>query len=87
MNELFDWYKIISIEDFEKNGTPSMDISADTQERGRLDISVYKGVFYALVYDGVYLPVGLNGRNPFIKNGYAAYSDGSYLWIGFLNED
>jgi hypothetical protein len=87
MKPVFDWYKVILTADFENNNTPSMDVIFDTQERGRINVSIYKSGFYALVYDGVYLPVGLNDRNPFIKNGYAAYKDASALWIGFLNED
>lgn len=80
-------YEIISIEEFEKNGTATMTIDFTTAERGDLSVTVYKNIFFSLVYEGAFLPIGLNGHNPFLKNDLAAYEKDGVLYLGFKNEN
>jgi len=84
---MINWYPIITITDFKKNDTPSMDISIETAEYGILEIRIVKSNFYALVYNDIYLPIELNEQNPYQRDNLKAYSDGNTLWIGFIEAD
>jgi hypothetical protein len=39
-----------------------------------------------VVYKNIYLPIGLNGQNPFRKDGYSVYKDDNHLWFGITEQ-
>lgn len=80
---LFDWYKIINKNDFDALDLYSVEKTFFMQGIGLKTILVTKGNFYGLTYDGVFLSVELNNKNPFIFEDKATYiDDADDIWLG-----
>lgn len=64
---IFAWYRVFELSDFDNFGTESGVWSIQIPDRGTIDGEVYNGRFVGLVYNGLYLPFGLNQTEPFIQ--------------------
>lgn len=71
----YSWYKVINKAEFEAADIPSRELSLSLGGIGQADVMVVKGELVSIVYDGVMLTPGLNDRNPFEFDGYAAGLD------------
>ena len=71
----FDWYKITSQDDFLALGVPSKAFDLELEDIGQVTVLVTSGNRVGILYDGVFLAVGLNGDNPFEFDGYAVFLD------------
>lgn len=81
------WFKVLSLAEFDEKDVPDMSFTRTIDGFGVKTMRVCKGSFYSIVLDGIYLPVGVNGRNAFSMQGRGAYVDGQRnLWAGFLCE-
>lgn len=79
------WYKIGNVDEFEKKGVPQIEITAELEELGQVDIVLIFGFNVSVIFQGEMLTIGLNGRNPFFKEKASAYIDPETrdLWVGY----
>ncbi len=79
----YDAYKIINIDEFEALDIPSRKITVVLGTLGLKDILVTKGNYISILYDGIFLSLNLNDKNPFEFGGNAIFVDpDNNLWLG-----
>lgn len=86
------WYKVASIADIYAANVPEI-FKAATIENLKVEVFLsiaddFNGeerTALTVYYNGVYLPLGLNGYNPFYLKGYAVYSDEENIYLGIEN--
>lgn len=84
---IFDWFKIFNLDEFTDLELGSKTYTQVLEGIGEVDVLVTKGIAIGMLYDGVFLSLGLD-ENPFEFEDYAIYQDGSNdVWLGILNED
>lgn len=80
---MFDWYKLFNKEDFEASGLVSRTLTVELADIGLKSILITKGNLIGITYEGVFLPVNLNGVNPFYFEGYGVYlRDNGDVYLG-----
>lgn len=85
---MYTWFKIFNTADLDDAGLVSKTITVILEGVGQKDILVTKGVGYGITYEGVFLSVGLNDKNPFEFEGFAAYkSDADDVYLGIAVPD
>lgn len=84
-----DWYPIFNYDEFVALGLPSQELTVILEGIGEVDILVTKGNFVSVLYDGIFLPLDLNDRNPFAFEGHAIYKDAvdGTVWLGIEVEE
>jgi len=79
----YDWYKIINRAEFAATGLVSRELTLVLEGVGTVDVMVTKGRHYALLYNGVFLPLGVTDANPFAFDGHAVFIDvNEDIWLG-----
>ena len=82
----FKWFKILNIDEFESLGVVSKTYSVILEGIGQKDVLVVAGNDLCIVYEGIFLPTYLNGRNPVLFESHAVFVDDEsqdvYLGIG-----
>lgn len=87
MDKKLTWFRLFNTA--EVTSLPYVEQDFDLQDYGPVTARLTKGQHYALVLpeEELFLPVGVNGRNPFItpdgKFGAALDAEG-YVWLGVL---
>lgn len=85
---MFDWYRIFNVNEFEALGLISKTYTLELEGLGFKDILVTKSNFLSLTYEGVFLSVGLNDRNPFSMDGFAVYkNDNDDIFLGIAVDE
>jgi len=86
---MYTWFYIFNYADF-----IALDLVSRTYELvldgvGQKEILVTKGNTVGMTYEGVFLPLELNEKNPFEFDGHAIYKDGdNNVWLGIeVDED
>jgi hypothetical protein len=79
-----DWFNIFNLTEFEATGLVSRTYTWVFPGVGQQDVLVTKGNLVGITYDGVYLAVNLNDRNPYARDGYAVFIDDNTndVWLG-----
>jgi hypothetical protein len=79
-----DWFKIGTREDFYNNETPTFEVSVNSQKYGVLDLVLHDGIDISVEFGDYYVPLNLNGKNPFYvgTNCFYVDNDGG-IWLGF----
>jgi hypothetical protein len=72
---IYDWYKIFNLDEFIATGLRSRTYTLELEEIGQKDILVTRANLYSILYDGIFLPISLNDKNPFEFEGHAVYLD------------
>lgn len=84
----YDVFKIINLDDFNALGLASRNVSGLFGELGFKEVLVTKGNCVSMLYEGVFLSLNLNDKNPFEFDGHAIFVDpNNDLWLGIANED
>lgn len=87
---MFTWYWIFNSALFDAKGLFSYTYTVILDGIGERNILATKGELLGITYDGVFLPVMLNDKNPFSIDGYAVYideNDDVYLGIAVPEDD
>ena len=86
---IYDWYKIFNQTEFEALNLVSKEYVLNLDGLGEKTIMVTIGHELSIKYDGVFLTLHLNGKNPFEFEDYAVYQDmeTNDVYLGILNED
>lgn len=83
MQNTLTWYQLFDKSDVAE--LPYISRVFDLENYGTVEVRLCKGDLYALAFDGYYLPVSLNDRNPFISRDgkYGAVMDRQgFIWLG-----
>ncbi len=84
----YDWYRLMSLNDFIDGELPSISEDFTLPSLGKKTILFTKGNLYSMVYEGVFLTMGLNDKLPFEFEGLACFCDvENYVWLGIEHED
>lgn len=82
---IFRWFKIFNAADFSELDLVSKKYTLELEGVGIKDILVTQGVGLGLTYEGVFIPVQMNEKNPTVVDGFASYineeTDDVYLGI------
>lgn len=85
---IYDWYLIFNSNDFQAQGLVSKVYTLELENIGIKEVLVTSGNAFGITYEGVYLQLNLNAKNPFEFDGYAIFSSNTgdvYLGIA-VNE-
>ncbi len=78
-----NYYRIFNQDDFLALELPSMEYEVILQGVGLKTILVTLGNYVSMLYEGVFLPVNLNDRNPFVFEGHSVFIDSQNdVWLG-----
>jgi hypothetical protein len=84
----YDVFKIINLDDFNASGLVSKKVSGFFAERGLKEVLVTKGNMINFLYEGIFLSLNLNEKNPFEFEDHAIFIDpNNDLWLGIKSED
>jgi hypothetical protein len=82
------WFNIFNLDDFLALGLVSQTLTLELEAIGEVDVLVVQGNYTSIVYDDVQLTIQMNGRNPFVFDGYGVYLDeNNDVWLGIVDED
>lgn len=71
----YDWYELFDLQEFLDTGLVSRTLQVFLEGVGEADIIITRGNWVAITYDGVFLPVGFAGKNPYAISPYAVMQD------------
>ncbi len=81
----YTWFFIFNRADFGALELVSRQYTINLQGIGLKTVMVTKGIGFGILYDGVFLPLNLNDKNPFEFDGHAIYVDANdNVWLGIL---
>lgn len=81
-------FKIFNKDEFDALDLYSKTYTLDLEGIGQKDILVTKGNLYGITYDGVFLALNQNDKNPFEFEGYAIYmDDNNDVYLGIEIEE
>lgn len=84
----WNYWKVYTVKKFEVQNVPQVTITRDLDTLGTVEISFFQGFNLSVLFQEVILTPNLNDRNPFYKNGVAAYIDEKgQIWVGKKNEN
>lgn len=85
---MFNWYQVFNRQAFLDTGLVSREFELFITDVGQKTILVTKGVGVSMLYEGVFLMVGLNDKNPFRIGEHAVFVDEvDDVWLGIYSED
>ena len=83
----YGWYKIFNTDEFDELDLVSKTYTLDLEAVGQEEILVTKGVDYGITYEGIFLPLNLNDKNPYYFEGHAIYKTATNdVYLGIDDE-
>lgn len=80
---VYRWYLLFNRADFEDLGLVSRTYTLELEGLGLKDILATQGNLLGITYEGIFLPVKLNERNPYAIDGHAVYeNDDGQIYLG-----
>ncbi len=80
---LYNWFFIFNADEFAALDLVSKTYTVILAGVGQKDVLVTQGVGIGITYEGVFLPLNLNGKNPFGFETFASYIDAeNNVWLG-----
>lgn len=80
---IYDWYKIFNLTAFNALDLVSRTYSFNLADIGIREVMVTKGDTVGVLYEGIFLSIGLNDKNPFEFDLHAVYLDANNdVWLG-----
>lgn len=79
----YDWYELFNLTEFVATGLVSRTLKLSIEGVGEVDVLITVGNWVSIVYDGVMLPIGFAGKNPYAISPYAVLQDtDANIWLG-----
>jgi hypothetical protein len=79
----YTWYKLFTLTDFLASELVSRTLRVNLETEGQKDILITRGNEIGVVYENTLLIVGMNGKNPYSRDGLAVYLDADQnVWLG-----
>ncbi len=88
----FTYYKITNYNDFVDLDIPSKEFTVELESIGLKTILITKGINVGMLYEGVFLTLNLNDKNPFIFEEQETFGDENTdrwhqaIWIDSEND-
>lgn len=83
-----NFWKLFNLAEFEATALVSRTLTLLLGDYGEREILIVRGNATSIVFDGVLLPINLNGRNPYSRDGYLVYKDDADdVWLGIEAEE
>lgn len=80
---IYDYFYIFNTDEFDSTGLVSKTYVVTLSGIGQKSVLVTKGNLTGITFDGVFLPLYLNSKNPFEFEGKAVYRDeNKNVWVG-----
>lgn len=80
---MFNWFQIFNRQAFLDADLPSREYEVFISGVGQKTVLATKGIGVGLLYEGIFLMIGLNEKNPFRMENYACYVDeNDDVWLG-----
>jgi hypothetical protein len=74
--------------EFLESGVPSKHYRMIFSGIGEKEVLAVSGIGQGLVYEGIFLRIDLNGKNPFTFEDHSVFIDGNFdVWLGIPNEN
>jgi hypothetical protein len=84
---IFDWYRIESLDWFLGLNIPSVTLTRELEGLGLKTVTLTSGNVVGLLYEGTYLMIEFEGRNPYEFDGHAVFVDDNRdIWLGIGHE-
>ncbi len=81
------WYPVYNLADFIEEDIASKEIELNLEGLGVKDIILFRGVNYSILYEGIFLTIGLNDKSPYIFENHAVLlDDDDQIWLGLLED-
>ncbi len=78
-----NWYKIFNKTDFVAEALVSRTLVLTLIGIGETTFEVFVGNHVSVLFDDVFLPIGLLDQNPYVRDGYAVYeNDAGDIYFG-----
>ncbi len=85
---VINWYKITNETEFLATGLTSREVELVLQNIGQKKILITRGNATSVLYDDVFLTIGLNNRNPArLGEHYVFIDDLSDIYLGIQSDD
>ncbi len=85
MSASYKWYYVMNTSDLRTSDLGSRTYTLVLDGIGQKDILVTLGSLLGITYDGIFLTVNLNEKNPFKFDSHAIYIDElNQVWLGFI---
>ena len=82
------WFNLFNLSDFQAEDLVSRTLKFSLGSYGVKEILVTIGNNVNILYDGVFLSLNLNDKNPFVFEDRAIFiDDNNDVWLGIKNED
>lgn len=78
----YTWYFVFERSEFEATGLTSKTYVLNLQSIGQKNVLVTKAELLGITYDGSFLALDLNDKNPFEMDGFAIFEDERGVWLG-----
>jgi hypothetical protein len=80
---IFNWYKLFNKAEFLSDGLVSRTLTLNLEGLGQKEVHVTFGNLLSITYEGVFLSLDLNDKNPFYFEGHSVYLDADDdVWLG-----
>ena len=84
----YNWYYIINADEFEATGLVSQELDLELENIGPKTVLVTMGAMLGITYEGVFLPLEMNGENPFEFDGHAIQvHDNGNVFLGIAVDE
>lgn len=84
----YTWFPIFNLEEFLALGLVSKTYTLTLEGIGQKDILVTHGELVGITYDGHFLTLSLNDKNPFEFEDHAVYVDeDDQVWLGIAVDE
>lgn len=84
---MFHWYNIFNLQTFIATGLTSRTYTFFLDGVGEKTLLATKGETYGITYEGVFLSINMNGKNPFRYDVHAVFLDEqNNVWLGIYEE-
>ena len=85
---MFDWFKIFNTTEFQNLNLVSKSYNVVLEGYGDYSILVTRSNNFNILFNGVFLSLNLNDKNPFVREGYAIYADENRdVYLGIALDD
>lgn len=83
---LYTVFKLFNLVDFQATGLVARELDVVLEGIGEKKILITNSNYVSILYDGVFLPINLNNKNPFEFGSRAVFLDpNNDVWLGLLN--
>lgn len=85
---VYNWYLIFNKQEFINTGLISRTLTLELEDIGTKEVLITNGNTIGITYEGIFLPIKLNDKNPYEMDNMAVYENATgNVYLGFLVPD